>query len=181
MSCDIRHRCGSDLVLLWLWCSPVAVAPIWPLAWEHPYAMSAALTDKKKKKKSNNNNNSKFQPQLEFKDFYKSWLWECSDTLGYFFWNTKLKKKSTLMFLLSLDPKHLSNLSFGRAHQGPFNVEKWTKIWEIQVWVLLLCPLLCNTGSSFNPFIPVNPYQKITIKSALATVQNNGCKTQWKI
>ena len=31
-------RCGSDLALLRLWCKLAAVAPIWPLTWEPPYA-----------------------------------------------------------------------------------------------------------------------------------------------
>ena len=39
MNCGIDHRCGSDLVLLWLWYRPVAIAPIWPLAWELPFAV----------------------------------------------------------------------------------------------------------------------------------------------
>ena len=30
---------------------PAAVAPIWPLDWERPYAVGAALKSKKKKKK----------------------------------------------------------------------------------------------------------------------------------
>ena len=38
-------------VLLWLWCRPATVAPIWPLAWELPYAMGVALKRKKKKRK----------------------------------------------------------------------------------------------------------------------------------
>ena len=42
-SCGVGHRRGSDLVLLWLWRRPAAVAPIQPLAWEPPYAMGAAL------------------------------------------------------------------------------------------------------------------------------------------
>ena len=50
MSCGVGHRCGSDLALLWLWCRPVAVAPIGPLAWEPPYAASVALKRKKKYK-----------------------------------------------------------------------------------------------------------------------------------
>ena len=33
----------KDPVLLWLWCRPVAAAPIRPLAWELPYAVNAAL------------------------------------------------------------------------------------------------------------------------------------------
>ena len=32
MNCGVRRICGSDLVLLWLWCRPAAVAPIQPLA-----------------------------------------------------------------------------------------------------------------------------------------------------
>ena len=38
-------------MLLWLWLSLAAVAPIGPLAWEPPYAVGAALKKKKKKKK----------------------------------------------------------------------------------------------------------------------------------
>ena len=33
----------KEPVLLWLWCRPVATAPIRPLAWELPYAKGAAL------------------------------------------------------------------------------------------------------------------------------------------
>ena len=50
MSCGVGGRCGSDLVLLWLWHGPAAVAPIGPLAWEPPYAMGAALKSKKQTK-----------------------------------------------------------------------------------------------------------------------------------
>ena len=42
----------KELVWLWLWCRPAAVAPIGPLAWEPPYAADAALKNKIKKKKS---------------------------------------------------------------------------------------------------------------------------------
>ena len=45
-SCGVGHRYGLDLVLLWLWCKPSAVAPFRLLAWELPYAPA-----KKKKKK----------------------------------------------------------------------------------------------------------------------------------
>ena len=34
MSGGIGCRCGSDLALLWLWCSPAARALFRPLAWE---------------------------------------------------------------------------------------------------------------------------------------------------
>ena len=33
----------KDPMLLWLWCKPVAIAPIRPLDWEPPYAADAAL------------------------------------------------------------------------------------------------------------------------------------------
>ena len=42
----------KDLALPWLWCRPVATAPIRPLAWEPPYAMgSSPRKDKKTKRK----------------------------------------------------------------------------------------------------------------------------------
>ena len=49
MSSGVGRRCGSNLVLLWLWCRPAAAAPILPLAWEFSYALGSALKSKKKK------------------------------------------------------------------------------------------------------------------------------------
>ena len=49
MSCGVGHRCDLDLAWLWLWRRLAAVAPILPLAWEYPYAMSAVLKQKNKK------------------------------------------------------------------------------------------------------------------------------------
>ena len=54
VSCGVGLTGGSDLMLLWLWSKPAAVAavaPIGPLAWEPPYAASTALKNQKKKKK----------------------------------------------------------------------------------------------------------------------------------
>ena len=51
MSCGVGHRCGSDPMLLWLWCRPAAVAPIQPLAWELLHAEGVALKRQKKKEK----------------------------------------------------------------------------------------------------------------------------------
>ena len=45
------HKCGWDLVLLWLWCRLAAVAPIRPLAWELPYTAGMALKSEKRKEK----------------------------------------------------------------------------------------------------------------------------------
>ena len=49
MSCGIGRRQDSDPEFLWLWRRPEATAPIWPLAWEPPYASAAALKRKKEK------------------------------------------------------------------------------------------------------------------------------------
>ena len=51
MSYGVGRTQGSDPALLWLWHRPAAKAPIGPLAWKPPYAMSAALKRQKTKKK----------------------------------------------------------------------------------------------------------------------------------
>ena len=52
MSWGIGRRRGLDLMWLWLWFRPAAVAPIGPLAWEPPYAMGVALKSKKEKREN---------------------------------------------------------------------------------------------------------------------------------
>ena len=47
MSCGVGCRCASDPVFQWLWCQSAAAAPIWPLAWEPPCAVCAALKNAK--------------------------------------------------------------------------------------------------------------------------------------
>ena len=53
MSCGAGCRCGSDLVLLWLWCRPAATTLIQPLAWEPPYAAGVALEKAKRQQQKN--------------------------------------------------------------------------------------------------------------------------------
>ena len=50
MSCGVGRRLGSDAKLLWLWCRPVATAPIRLLPWEPPYAAGSGKGKKTKKK-----------------------------------------------------------------------------------------------------------------------------------
>ena len=50
MSWGIGCRHGLDLMLLWLWCRPAAIA-LRTLVWEPRYATSAALKRPKKKEK----------------------------------------------------------------------------------------------------------------------------------
>ena len=52
MSCGVGHRLGSDLVLLWLWCRPAAIAPMRPLVWEPPYATGVAVEKAEIQKKN---------------------------------------------------------------------------------------------------------------------------------
>ena len=54
VSCGVGRRCGSDLVLLWLWRRLVATVPIGPLAGEPPYAAGTALKRQKEIKEDLN-------------------------------------------------------------------------------------------------------------------------------
>ena len=65
MSCSVGHRRGLDLMLLWLWHRPAAVAPIQPLAWEPPYAACAALKTKTKQTNKKQPSLSLVQLELE--------------------------------------------------------------------------------------------------------------------
>ena len=56
MTCGVGCRRGLDQALLWLWCRPMARAPIRPLAWEPPYAV---VWPKRANKKGRRNNVSK--------------------------------------------------------------------------------------------------------------------------
>ena len=47
MNCHVGCKYGSELVLLWLWYMPTAVAPIRPLEWECPNAAGVARKIKK--------------------------------------------------------------------------------------------------------------------------------------
>ena len=52
----VMYVADAAWILVWLWHRPAAAAPIWPLAWELPYASGVSL---KSKKRNNNNNNNK--------------------------------------------------------------------------------------------------------------------------
>ena len=76
VSCGVGCRCGSDPVLLWLWCKPVATAPIGPLAWEPPYAMGAAQEMAKKTK------NKTKQKRIIFSKIYISGVSSCGSVVN---------------------------------------------------------------------------------------------------
>ena len=83
MSCGVGRRLGSDLVLLWLWRRPAAVAPIRPLAWEAPYAAGAALKGQKTKNKKQNKTKKRnikiggLEVRMEFKTRFSQLLTIC--------------------------------------------------------------------------------------------------------
>ena len=51
MSCGVGCKCGSDLLLLWLWHRPAATAPIRPLVGEPPYAACPPTKNKRTKER----------------------------------------------------------------------------------------------------------------------------------
>ena len=92
MTCGVGRRHGLDPELPWLWCRPVATAPVRPLAWEPPYALGAALEKAKRPKKKSINN--------------KGWR-ECEEkgTLLCYWWDCKLVQplwKTVWIFLRKL-------------------------------------------------------------------------------
>ena len=75
LSYSVGHRHGLDPPLLWMWCRLAATAPIWPIAWELPYAKGVALKRHDQKKKKTHVTNvvedvEKREPS------YTGW-WEC--------------------------------------------------------------------------------------------------------
>ena len=62
MSCGVGHKHCLDPEWVWLWCRPAAVAPIRPLAWEHPYAEGTVLKRQKQKQKQNKTKKNNHAP-----------------------------------------------------------------------------------------------------------------------
>ena len=115
MSCAVGCRCDSDLVLLWLWCRPAAIALIRPLAWELPYAAGAALKSNKRKKERRKE---------------RCWAVSCIDGVGLS--DTGLGGLCLPMASpsppTSLSPIHLSNDWWVRAVELRILEVKW-KVW----------------------------------------------------
>ena len=71
MSCGVGRRRGTDPALLWLWCRPVAMAPIRPLAWEPPYATGEAQEMAKKRQKKKKGQKKKKEKKRKKKEGFK--------------------------------------------------------------------------------------------------------------
>ena len=68
MSCGVGLRRSSDPELPGLWQRLAAVAPVWPLPWELPYATGAA--PKSKKQNKTKNKQTKKTPWYWYKNSY---------------------------------------------------------------------------------------------------------------
>mgnify|MGYP001375972963 CR=1 FL=1 len=71
---------------LWLWGRPAAVAPIRPLTWELPYAVSAALKSKKKEKKEKGIHQVRPDDAWEVLPLYMETFFSLSLFSFFFFW-----------------------------------------------------------------------------------------------
>ena len=78
VSCGVGCRCGSDLVVLWLWRRLAATAPIGRLAWEPPYAVGVAIKSKQTNKKPHHG------PQLLLSNTHQTGLRYLDVTLFWF-------------------------------------------------------------------------------------------------
>ena len=58
MSYNVGHRLGSDLMLLWLWRSPAAVAPIGPTHPNRSYGSNSIGAETWRRKGTENKNSA---------------------------------------------------------------------------------------------------------------------------
>ena len=70
--------------LLWLWCRPAATAPIWPLAWEFPYAAGVALKSKERKKKRERERKKGRKSKRQWNYNTTSMCWEKTVNLEFY-------------------------------------------------------------------------------------------------
>ena len=69
VSYGVGCRHGLDPKLLWLWCRPVATAPIRPLVWEPPHAEEVAQEMAKRQKKDKKKKEKKIEFDKIFSRF----------------------------------------------------------------------------------------------------------------
>ena len=82
MNYGVGCRHGSNPMLLWLWHSPVAIAPTGPLAWESPYAEGATL--KRQRKKVHSQCGESVQAICRSSDCFHSEIGACKKKLNFF-------------------------------------------------------------------------------------------------
>ena len=77
MSCMCMSKMWLGPMLLWLWHSLAATAPIQPLAWEPPYTSSAAPSAKKTNQKKKLYMCLLFNPEIVLLDIYPREMGTC--------------------------------------------------------------------------------------------------------
>ena len=114
VSCSVGCRHGLNPVLLWLCCRLAAAAPIWPLAWEPPYALGTALEkDKRQKNKKKNKNKTNHNTVIPKKSI-SSICWNLLESHNWFLqlvcWNQDPNKVHTLQSVFNASISGLLNL-----------------------------------------------------------------------
>ena len=123
VSCCVGDRCGSDLVLPWLWCRPAATAPSQPLAWERPQAVGVAPKDQKKTPTNKQTNN----PELSL--LFSQWFAFASLILISAFGTES--ESAGLLWCLSADAPNpfISVLNHGDSPWRHFNENEIPPMW----------------------------------------------------
>ena len=103
MSCGGGHRHGLDPALLWLWCRPAVAAPVQPPAWDHPYAMGAALKSKTKTKTKSTPPPPKKNRMGSSPNLGLGWVWVRGVSASYSLWSNPLRATKRL-FLANMCP-----------------------------------------------------------------------------
>ena len=141
MSCGVVCRCGSDPTLLWLWRRPVAVAiaPIWPLAWEPPYATGATQEMAKRPKKEREDSG----PCSHLKEGCHPGLWSnfCWLHLQNMGWHHRLPKRKScyvIRYYNKLSESHLFTwISRLGSHLGSSRIPHFSPVPPTTVVFLL--------------------------------------------
>ena len=136
VSCGINLRCGSGLVLLWLWCRPAAIAPIRPPAWELSYALRTALGQIKKKKERKKKKVRK--KKTNKKNYLKFLLWLSGlkiKLVSMRMWVWSLASLSRLRIQHCCKLWHRSQMQFGSGGVVAQWLTNPTRNHEVAQWV----------------------------------------------
>ena len=134
MRCGVRRRRSSDLVSLWLWSRPAAVALIGPLPWEPPQAVGAAL--KRQKTKQTNKQTKKTKKNKKEENSR-----QCFSNLAVHM-GILLKCR----FSLSLGGGGLKFPCFSSSSQVMLLLSIIPHLWGRQVWSKAFCCQMGNEG-----------------------------------
>ena len=126
---------------------PTATAPLWPLAWEPPFATGAALKRPKKKKKIVKKGKKKKEKKITRpKSVYLVGRIHISVVMGLFSWACQFFQRRFLHFF------SCSELSKGESLHLCTQGEDLHSVALISLWTFV-CPLLCLMTWNLNLFV----------------------------